>query len=236
MIKALILMELKGMRIYMLQIIVSLFVVPLSFLALILLNSKEAPSTFKAYLISGFIVISFVGLLLLMLSFRVSTVFEPRFLELYSTLPVSIEKVVLSMFLAYVLLGVPQTLIALLLLIKYSSTINIPLLLTSFALIAGELGSIAIVLGATIRNPYKVQAFTSILPWILTLLSPAYYKSSSKILLLNPITHLLNVLRASLALEKLSMTSLAFSVVLTIVLCIYTDKQLRKPYMLEKPF
>jgi len=45
-----------------------------------------------------------------------------------------------------------------------------------------------------------------------------------------------NVLRASLALEKLSMTSLAFSVVLTVVLCVYANKQLRKPYMLEKPF
>ncbi|WP_197704283.1 hypothetical protein [Thermococcus henrietii] len=236
MIRALISMELKGMRIYMLQIIVSLLVVPLSFLALILINSKGAPDTLKAYLISGFIVISFVGVLLLMLSIRVSTVFEPRFLELYSTLPVSIKKVILSMFLTYVLLGMPQTLIALLLLIKYSRAINIPLLLISLALIAGELGSMAIVLGTTIRNPYKVQAFTSILPWILTLLSPAYYKSSSKILLLNPVTHLLNVLRASLALEKLSMVSLAVSVVLTILLCIYADKQLRNPYMLEKPF
>ncbi|CUX77790.1 hypothetical protein [Thermococcus chitonophagus] len=235
MIRTLISLELKGMRMYLLYIIVSMVLMPASFLIVMILNMKSVSAETLAYLISGFIVASFVGTFIGTLAQRVSNVFDPSVLELYATFPATIRQIVLTIFGTYIILALPQTVIALVFLFYYSS-VNIGLLLLALILTVLEMGGLGIFLGLAVRNPYKVQAVVAVLPWVLIVFSPTYYKASSSVFLLDPVTSLLNVLRTAVGVGVVDTISLAIPIILTAILWGYIYRNVQTSYMLEKPF
>lgn len=238
MIRPLIGMELKGMRLYRTFLFVNLLLMPFALLFMMLMNSSSRTPEDISYLVSGFIVVSLVSSFLGTLTNRVSNVFEPSVLELYSTLPPRISAVVLVQFLTYSLLVLPQVLLGLAVIAYYQGTgrINIPLLILALSLTFLELGALAVSIGAKIGNPYKAMAVTGILPWLLVVFSPAYYRSSSPVLYLNPITFLLSCIRSTIGLQSVSLTPWLVSMALTGVFLLFALRNLRSGYMLEKPF
>lgn len=238
MIRPLISMELRGMRLYKTFLLVNLFVMPFSLLFMMVMNSGARTPEDISYLVSGFIVVSLVSSFIGTLTHRVSNIFEPSVLELYSTLPPQIPKVVLAQFLTYSLLTLPQVVVGLSVIAYYLglSVINFPLLILAVSLAYIELGALAVAIGAKIANPYKILAVTSILPWVLVVFSPAYYRSTSPVLYLNPVTHIISCLRSAIGLQRMALTPWIVSIVLTIIFLIFAFKNLRSSYMLEKPF
>ena len=238
MIRSLIGMELKGMRIYKTFLFVNLLLMPLALLFMMIMNSGSRTPEEVSYLVSGFIVVSLVGSFLGTLTNRVSNVFEPSVLELYSTLPPRISKVVLAQFLTYSLLVLPQVLIGLAVIVYYQGAGKIDAFLLSLALLITfiELGTLAVAIGAKIGNPYKAMAVTGILPWILIVFSPAYYRSSFSALYLNPVTYLLSCIRSAIGLEGASPIPWLVSAGLTVIFLLFALRSLRSGYMLEKPF
>jgi len=238
MIRSLIGMELKGMRIYKTFLFVNLLLMPLALLFMMIMNSGSRTPEEVSYLVSGFIVVSLVGSFLGTLTNRVSNVFEPSVLELYSTLPPRISKVVLAQFLTYSLLVLPQVLIGLAVIVYYQGAGKIDAFLLSLALLITfiELGTLAVAIGAKIGNPYKAMTITGILPWILIVFSPAYYRSSFSALYLNPVTYLLSCIRSAIGLQSVSPIPWLVSAALTGIFLLSALRSLRSSYMLEKPF
>ncbi len=238
MIRSLIGMELKGMRIYKTFLFVNLLLMPLSILFMMIMNSSSRTPSDISYLVSGFIVVSLVSLFLGTLTNRVSNLFEPSVLELYSTLPPKISTVVLAQFLTYSLMVLPQVLVGLAVIIYYQgvSRINVPLLVLALLFAFLELGALAVAIGAKIGNPYKAMAVTGIVPWLLVAFSPAYYRSSFPALYLNPLTHLLSCIRSALGLQNVNLASWLISGALTVIFTLLALRTICSGYMLEKPF
>ncbi len=238
MIRPLIEMELKGMRIYKTFLFVNLLLMPFALLFMMIMNSSSRTPEDISYLVSGFIVVSLVSSFLGTLTNRVSNIFEPSVLELYSTLPPRISKVVLAQFLTYSLLVLPQVLIGLVVILYYQgvSRINAPLLVLALLLTFLELGALAVAIGARIGNPYKAMAVTTILPWLLVVFSPAYYRSSFPALYLNPVTHLLLCVRSAIGLQEISPIPWLVSGALTVIFTALAIRNVGSSYMLEKPF
>lgn len=233
--KYLISMELKGLRLYSQQIFVSTILVPLSYLILIILNS-DVTGKELAYLVTGFGIASVVGSFFMLLTYRVSNLFQPQVFELYSTLPLKIKEAVSSLFFTYTLLIVPQLLVSVIAGMYYTGEIHLLFLPLALFITLVEIGVLSIALGITIRNPYKVQAVTSILPWIVILFSPAYYRSESFLLMINPVTHVLNLFRYSFGIE--SSVSIEISLVISLLILgiffVYCTRRIKSSYMLEK--
>lgn len=238
MIRPLIEMELKGMRIYKTFLTVNLLIMPLALLFMMIMSSGSRTPEDISYLVSGFIVVSLVSSFLGTLTNRVSNIFEPSVLELYSTLPPRISKVVLAQFLTYSLLVLPQVLIGLVVILYYQgvSRINAPLLALALLLTFLELGTLAVAIGARIGNPYKAMAVTTILPWLFVVFSPAYYRSSFPALYLNPVTHLLSCVRSAIGLQEISPIPWLVSGALTVIFTAFAIRNVGSSYMLEKPF
>jgi len=238
MIRPLIGMELKGMRIYKTFLLVNLLIMPLALLFMMIMNSGSRTPEDISYLVSGFIVVSLVSSFLGTLTNRVSNIFEPSVLELYSTLPPKISTVILAQFLTYSLMVIPQVLIGLAVILYYQgvSKINVPLLVLALLLTFLELGALAVAIGAKIGNPYKAMAVTGILPWLLVVFSPAYYRSSFPALYLNPVTHLLSCIRSVIGLQSINLISWLVSGALTVIFVVLALRNIRSGYMLEKPF
>lgn len=238
MLRALVSMELKGMRLYKTFLLVNLFVMPFSLLFMMIMNSKTTDPLEISYLVSGFIIVSIVSSLIGTLTNRVSNIFEPSVLELYATLPPRISHVVLAQFIAYSLFVLPQVLGGMALIVHYLGihSINYPLLFLALLLAFIELGSLGVFIGAKIANPYKILAVTSILPWVLIVFSPAYYHSNFIGFLFNPVTHLLACVRCSLGLQANCFISCGVSVVLSLLFLGLSIKTVHTTYMLEKPF
>ncbi|WP_457750663.1 hypothetical protein [Thermococcus sp.] len=226
------------MRIYKTFLFVNLLLMPFALLFMMIMNSGSRTPENISYLVSGFIVVSLVSSFLGTLTNRVSNVFEPSVLELYSTLPPRISTVVLAQFLTYSLLVLPQVLISLAVIVYYRGVSRINVLLLPLALLITflELGTLAITIGARIGNPYKAMAVTGILPWLLVVFSPAYYHSSFPALYLNPITHLPSCIRSAIGLQSLSFIPWLISAALTVISSVLALRSLRSGYMLEKPF
>ncbi|AIU69127.1 hypothetical protein TEU_01560 [Thermococcus eurythermalis] len=238
MIRPLIRMELKGMRIYKTFLTVNLLIMPLALLFMMIMNSGSRTPEDISYLVSGFIVVSLVSSFLGTLTNRVSNIFEPSVLELYSTLPPKISTVVLAQFLTYSLMVIPQVLIGLTVILYYQgvSRINVPLLVLALLLTFLELGALAVAIGARIGNPYKAMAVTGILPWLFVVFSPAYYRSSFPALYLNPVTHLLLCVRSAIGLQEISPIPWLVSGALTVIFTAFAIRNVGSSYMLEKPF
>lgn len=238
MIRPLIGMELKGMRIYKTFLTVNLLIMPLALLFMMIMNSSSRTPEDISYLVSGFIVVSLVSSFLGTLTNRVSNIFEPSVLELYSTLPPKISTVVLAQFLTYSLMVIPQVLIGLTVILYYQgvSRINVPLLVLALLLTFLELGALAVAIGARIGNPYKAMAVTGILPWLFVVFSPAYYRSSFPALYLNPVTHLLLCVRSAIGLQEISPIPWLVSGALTVIFTAFAIRNVGSSYMLEKPF
>ncbi|WP_456423254.1 hypothetical protein [Thermococcus sp.] len=238
MIRPLVEMELKGMRIYKTFLFVNLLIMPLALLFIMIMNSGSRTPEDISYLVSGFIVVSLVSSFLGTLTNRVSNVFEPSVLELYSTLPPKISTVVLAQFLTYSLLVLPQVIISLSVIVYYQGAgrINVFLLIPALLITFLELGTLAITIGARIGNPYKAMAVTAVLPWLLVVLSPAYYISSFPALYLNPVTHLLSCIRSAVGLERAGPIPWLVSVTLTVIFSVLARRSVKAGYMLEKPF
>ena len=83
--------EFKSLRVYKIQILISLIILPFSYLFLIILNLSSKGENVP-YLISGFIVASLIGSFISLLSLRISNISTPEVLELYSTITISIKE------------------------------------------------------------------------------------------------------------------------------------------------
>lgn len=237
-----ILLELKGMRIYKIFILINLVVLPFSYaFVLLLAGAEQDPS----YVLSGLVVASLVSTFVTLLAHRVSNLVEPHVLELYAVFPVSLALMVVGAVVAYALIVFPQVAIFMGLTIWFAHTGKRAILaVPGMFLCLLFLASLGVFLGTQVRNPFKAQGLFPLLSWILILTAPVYYqvenlpKTYVILILLNPLTHVLNVIRSPLGFVPILNTCLSLGVLVVVggLASLYAFRRLKNIRMLEQYF
>lgn len=240
-IKLNIFFELKGLKIYWMQILISLFILPLSFLFILLLSGVST-SEMLSFWLSGFIVASLVGAFLGALALRVCNLMQPEILELYATLDVNRIEIVLNLALTYSILVLPQLVIASTIAGFNALEFHAWGFVLAILVVMVSLIVFSIAAGLAVRNYYQALGIFPFVSWIIILLSPAYYDMRNlniifqDFLLINPLTHYLNWIRSQLgsqATVPLYISIIYISLFLFFLL-VFLARKLKGIYILER--
>jgi len=236
-------MQFKTLRIYFLQLFIVVFVVPFSY-AFIVLLSTAAQDMSISYLLSGYVVSTLISTFLGMLALSITNLRQKEVLELYSTYAITFPQVVISICLTYVLIVLPIIVVVLPFVLMHAVSASVLMVLLGIIVSIFFLLCLSVYLGLSLKNLFIANGILQLLSWILILFSPIYYNfetlnSTFKYaLLVNPVTHLLNIVRVPLGFAP--MTSMWVSYVyvglLTILMLSYISKRVRSTYILEKIF
>ena len=196
------LFALKTYRLYWPNLISICVLMPITYLVVIFATVPGDIEALKAVLV-GYIVMTGFNTLFYMSALYIANTFEEQVLESYVLLPVPFWEVILSTILAQVLVSIPPLVVGLIMLFLVSSTINILLLVAGLAVIPVIYNSLGVLLGAKVRNMIKLNPLLVALMMITIIATPVYYRllyvsePYRTLLLLNPLTHVVVVLRAS---------------------------------------
>lgn len=235
--------EFKGLRVYKIQILISLIILPFSYLFLIILNLASKGENIS-YFISGFIVASIIGSYISLLALRISNISTPEVLELYSTMPITIKNLIIAISITYFLLSLPQIAISIVLCIVKSSNVNIFLFILTNIFVNLFFIMSSIFLGLILKNYFLAQGILPMISWFLLIFSPVYYKVlNPKIVIkiwfyINPISACLNIIRYPIGFVNKTdfIISLIYILVLTLIFTLNFLLKLKNIYMIEKRF
>lgn len=236
-------MEFKSLRIFWLQLFIVVFVLPFSYAFIVLVSGNLQGSSLN-YLLSGYIVSTLISTFINMLGLRITNIRQQEALELYSTYAILFPSIIISVCLSYFLITLPIVLIVLGYVVATAQSVNWFFLICGMLLTIVFLLLISVYLGLAMKNLFIANGLFQIITWALILLAPIYYSLEPLnpifrgILLVNPVSHLLNLLRAPLGFE--SSVNLVYSygyiVLLSILAFGYVSKRINSTHILEKIF
>jgi len=238
-------MELKSLRIFLLQLFVVLFLLPFSYLFIMLLAGNGNLERIQIVsLLTGYIVVTLTSAFINMLSLRITNTRQPQVLELYSTFSITFPQIVVSQCITYTLLTFPLILAAFLYVILSLKSVNILLFISGIVIGIFVLLLLSVSLGLLMNNLFLANGLCQIVSVFLIIFSPSFFgmqtlnKFFQTLLLLNPITHVLNILRSPLniSLGFDVRWSYLFLFVLSVLLVLFVSKKVSKTYILEKIF
>jgi len=238
-------MELKSLRIFLLQLFVVLFLLPFSYLFIMLLAGNGNLERIQIVsLLTGYIVVTLTSAFINMLSLRITNTRQPQVLELYSTFSITFPQIVVSQCITYTLLTLPLILAAFLYVILSLKSVNILLFISGIVIGIFVLLLLSVSLGLLMNNLFLANGLCQIVSVFLIIFSPSFFgmqtlnKFFQTLLLLNPITHVLNILRSPLniSLGFDVRWSYLFLFVLSVLLVLFVSKKVSKTYILEKIF
>lgn len=238
-------MELKSLRIFLLQLFVVLFLLPFSYLFIMLLAGNGNLERIQIVsLLTGYIVVTLTSAFINMLSLRITNTRQPEVLELYSTFSITFPQIVVSQCITYTLLTLPLILAAFLYVILSLESVNILLFISGIVIGIFVLLLLSVSLGLLMNNLFLANGLCQIVSVFLIIFSPSFFgmqtlnKFFQTLLLLNPITHVLNILRSPLniSLGFDVRWSYLFLFVLSVLLVLFVSKKVSKTYILEKIF
>jgi len=236
-------MQFKTLRIYFLQLFIVVFVMPFSY-AFVVLLSTAAENMSISYLLSGYIVSTLISTFLGMLALSITNLRQKEVLELYSTYAITFPQVVISICLTYVLIVLPIIVVVLPFVLMHAVRASHLMVLMGVIVSIFFLLCLSVYLGLSLKNLFIANGILQLLSWILILFSPIYYNfetlnSTFKYaLLVNPVTHLLNIVRIPLGFAPMiSMwVSYVYVGLLIILMLFYISKRVRSTYILERIF
>ena len=234
-------MEFKNLRLYKWQVLTSLLILPLSYVFVLLLFGGVREET-VSYLISGYMVATLIGSFLGLYAIRICNLMEPEVLELYSTLSVSVSEIATALALSYIILTLPSIIFSVVVSIIFSKTVNGLLLTLALLISISTILLIGTFLGLLIKNIFIAQGIIPLLSWFFLLFAPVYYSTDNlhpiytSVLLINPITHCLNLVRSALGFNAIISIFWSFIclTILIVILGIYSFKTFKSVYILEK--
>ena len=238
------LMEFKGLRIYKVQLLINLLLIPFSYVLIIILAGGAGEEAIS-YLSSGLIVASLIGSFVGLLAMRISNLTQPQIMELYAAMPVSRSQVLYGLIITYVLLALPQILLLLGLSFWQAQSSRVGFVIIGILISCAAFVALALFLGAMVRNPFKAQGVFPLVSWLLLLFSPIYYHSQhlpafyKGLMLANPATHALNIIRPFLGFSMIIDVkySYLYLSIFTITAFLYSYHIIKhKMYLLEKFF
>jgi len=233
-----ILFEFRAFRVFKIQILISLFIMPLSYMLIILLNTG-GNQQISLYLLTGFVVASLIGTYVSLLGLRVSNLMMPEVLEMYAAFPIKMRTVALSYLITYSLYVLPQIIVASIIIAVISlSSIAWGLFVFNVILTMITLSGFGVFLGFFFKNYFMAQGILPLLSWIFLFITPLYYQAKSSIFFsINPLNSCVKLLRHSIGLyEGVIIWDYVYLIGLIIILSFFVNRKLLRLYLLEKRF
>jgi ABC-2 type transport system permease protein len=240
-LKLIILFELKGMKIYAIQFVISLLIMPGILLAIMLLSggTDRAQIVFGA---TGFIVATMVSSFIGLLALRICNMMMPEILELYATFALSRSEMVLGMSITYLLLMLPQIIIAAVVTGLLAPWINLFLFIGALLLSVLTIMLVSICLGLWVKNYFLAMGLFPLFTWVFLFLSPAYYDPIvlgnifDWVLQINPLTQCLNLIRQGIGIG--TPIPIGYSIGYLCLICLlafrFINRSLGSMFILEK--
>jgi len=236
-------MQFKTLRIYLLQLFLVVFVMPFSY-ALVVLLSSGTQNVSVSYLLSGYIVSTLISTFLAMLALSITNLRQKEVLELYSTYAVTFPEVIVSVCLTYVLIVLPIIVAVLPFILIHVSSVNYLMFFLAIIISILFLLCFSVYLGLSMKNLFIANGLLQLISWAFILFSPIYYSFQSQstvfkyVLLINPTTHLLNIIRIPLGFAPVASVWISYMYVslLIALMLLYISKRVRSTYILEKIF
>ena len=237
------LIELRSLRINRLSLAITALVLPIAYSGVAILT-QPVSSWQISYLLSGSLIASLMSSVFFLTVIRTSNLFQAEVLELHAAFPIRRIHQVLGAWLASSLISLPLAGILFGLCILWApSPEALPALLgliLSYAMVI----VMATGLGLLVRNPYKAQGILSIVAWLMVLISPMQQDMSQVptplrfLLLINPVTHALNMVRPFLGFDAVlhPAISFAFSAAMLLIVTPLLVRAIRRVTILEKFF
>ena len=234
-------MEFKSLRLYKWQVLSSLLILPFSYVFVVLLAGNVHGGNI-AYILTGYMVATLIGAFLGLYAMRICNLMQPEVLELYATFQVSVTQTVLSYCFSYMLLSLPIIIMSLAISIHYAASVNVVLLIAGTLISIAAITLLAMCLGLVIKNMYKAQGIIPMLSWVFLLIAPIYYSTQNlnpvykAVLLINPVTHCLNLVRVALGFQPVVgiLWSFGYLLIFIVVLAVYALGAFRRTYILER--
>jgi len=201
------LFNLKMYRLYWPHLISICMLMPITYLVIVFAVSQGDLETLLAAL-TGYIIMSGFNILFYMSAIYVANTFEEQVLESYVLLPVPFWEVVVSVVVTQGLIGIPSLVVGLVIIFLVSRSIHIPLLLAGLILLYLVYSSLSILLGMQVKSRIKLDPLLITLMMLTIIITPAYYRllyvsePYRTLLLLNPLTHIVIILRASVGVNE----------------------------------
>ncbi|MEM1732789.1 MAG: ABC transporter permease [Desulfurococcaceae archaeon] len=192
--------NIRSLRLYWLNVLTTSLLIPLSYLIIVILLSPDSPNHIIMAL-TGFIVISEFSTLVLPVALLVGGIFDENVVELYASLPTGFSEIILSYVLTYLVFSIPVLFGFLLVISKYTAMVNWPYLLIGLVYLLTLCSLIGIWLGLYIKNRLILEPLLSLMLIAVIVFTPAYYRLTNVsgplrlITLVNPVTHVVNLLR-----------------------------------------
>ncbi len=225
--------ELKSLRLYWFPILTMTIVVPLSYFLIVVLSSGSSTQNLLITL-PGFMVISVFSVLVLPLAQKINNMFSDDVIELIASLPISLKSLILAYIGTYTMLSLPLITVPVIVLVFYLQRgVNMILLVFGLTTLWYLALALSILLGLTVRNKLKLDPLLSILLLTVIILTPAFYPISNvtglfrSIVLVNPLTHIVLILRASVGVYSgipLTISFTYLALLLTIVTMVLVVK------------
>lgn len=233
-----ILFEFRAFRVFKIQILISLFIMPLSYMFLILLNTGGNRQT-TLYLLTGFVVASLIGTYVSLLGLRVSNLMMPEVLEMYAAFPITMRTVALSYLFTYSLYVLPQIIVAsIIIAVINSSSITWGLFVGNVILTMITLSGLGLSLGFFFKNYFVAQGVLPLLSWIFLFITPLYYQAKSSLFFsINPLNSCVKLLRYSIGLyEGVIIWDYVYLMGFILILSFFVNRRMRSVYLLERRF
>jgi ABC-type polysaccharide/polyol phosphate export permease len=215
--------------------LLTLYIIPATYLTVMFASSQGSREALMAGLTGFTILVSYNTLFYSLASFT-SNMFEEQIFESYFLMPIPFHEILMAAALMQILINIPPTLMSLIMLTYISANTNFPLLLSGILLTYAFFIPPAILLAIKVKRRMLLESFLMILMLIMIMATPAFYRLQyisepyKTLLLANPLTHLIIMLRASIGLmegfpENISTT---YITTLTSILWITLWYKLRK--------
>jgi ABC-type polysaccharide/polyol phosphate export permease len=189
-----------------------------------------------------FIFTSFLTLFLSNYSMRISNMMQAEVLELYATLDTKLGDILKALSIFYSIPLFVLYMICLVILIFFNATVNLILYLIMFCVLIVFLSRLGMCVGLIFRNPYKAGAMIPYLVFIALTITPINFVFQDTgvvkyLFLFNPLFALLQLLADTIlegSWNLISIISLGYISIITIIMEIYIKRKTTNSFILEK--
>ncbi|MEM4481970.1 MAG: ABC transporter permease [Desulfurococcaceae archaeon] len=224
-----ILFNLKMYRLYWTSLVTVTVLLPLTYMAVVVLSSGGSAESFLVGL-TGYVVMACFSTLVYPVAVTVANTFEEQVLELHASLPISLRELFASYIVSQLLFSIPPVALGVALLLVAAGGLNWIYVFLSLLISALLFPNIAVLLGLTVRNRYRLEPLLTLLIILLAIATPLYYTLKGiyqpwrTVMLFNPFTHIVCLLRLSVGFQEGVPVSysLAYLISLTLLLTAVT--------------
>lgn len=213
---------LKMYRLYWANLISVMVILPATYLAVVVLFSGGVLESLVVGL-TGYIVMACFTTMVYPAALQVANMFEEQVLELYASLPASLREIILSIIASQLVFAAPAVASGLIALSMIVGDMNALYVVASTLLSLAVFSTLAVLLGLTFKSRHRLDPVLTLSMMLVVVASPLFYRLEvvpeywRAVLLVNPITHMICLLREGVGFSEAVSPAVSLSYLLALL-------------------